>query len=92
MGYILFRLDPTYSKCPSCNAINSLHRSRARKFSEKIIKVVGFLKIYRCKNCGWRGIRSTIVITSKSLKNFGYVLLMAVVAGLIIFQILKRFL
>jgi len=91
MGYILFRLDPTYSKCPSCKASNTLHRSRARNFSEKLLKLAGILKVYRCKNCGWRGIKSTLVITSESLKKLFYVILLAIAAGFIILQILQRF-
>lgn len=91
MGYILFRLDPTYSRCPSCKASNTLHRSRARKFSEKLLKLTGIFKLYRCKSCGWRGIKSTLVITSESLKKLLYVILIAIAAGFIILQILKRF-
>jgi ssDNA-binding Zn-finger/Zn-ribbon topoisomerase 1 len=70
--------DPQYSKCPKCNSQYSLHRSRARNMAEQIVKKTTFYKIYRCRECGWRGYMSTIVLTSESIKAvlvYGFLIL-----------------
>ena len=92
MKQILFLRDPGYAKCPSCKNVNSLHRSRARTTKEKLIKATKLYKIYRCKTCGWRGYLATIIITTKSIKHILMYLTIALVSGLIIREILKRFL
>jgi len=60
--------NPQLSRCPSCTALATLHRSRARNMWEQIVRKTTFYKTYRCKECGWRGFRSTITFTRKSLK------------------------
>jgi len=92
MKRIIFLRDPGYAKCPSCKNINSLHHSRARNLKEKFIKVTKLYKIYRCKSCGWRGYLATVIITTKDLKLFFMYGAIALVSGLIIREILKRFL
>lgn len=92
MSQILFLRDPGYAKCPSCKNVNSLHRSRARDMKEKLIKATKLYKIYRCKSCGWRGYLATIIITTKSIKIFFWYVLIALLSGVIIREILKRFL
>ncbi len=66
---VLFHRNPQFSKCPQCSAVGSLHRSRSRNMREQIIRRLTFFKTYRCKECGWRGFRSTLVLTKKSLKS-----------------------
>ncbi|NCQ17291.1 MAG: hypothetical protein COZ80_08450 [Ignavibacteria bacterium CG_4_8_14_3_um_filter_37_9] len=92
MRQILFLRDPGYTRCPSCKNVSSLHRSRARSFKEKLIKATKLYKIYRCKTCGWRGYFATIVITKKDIKLFFMYGAIALLSGLIIREILKRFL
>jgi predicted RNA-binding Zn-ribbon protein involved in translation (DUF1610 family) len=88
---LIFKKNPLYEKCPSCTNAGSLRKSRPRKLIEKIIKSVTLYGIYRCKKCGWRGYRSRFILTTKSVKNgFGYII-MVLLAGVIIYQILKRF-
>lgn len=41
--------------CPHCGKFGTLHRSRSRNFKERMIKFFLPYKIYRCKECGWRG-------------------------------------
>lgn len=60
--------NPQLSRCPNCSALATLHRSRARNMWEQVVRKTTFLKTYRCKECGWRGFRSTVTITKKSLK------------------------
>lgn len=42
--------------CPHCGKFGTLHRSRSRNFKERMIKLFLPYKIYRCKECGWRGL------------------------------------
>lgn len=41
--------------CPHCGRVGTLHRSRSRNFKERMIKFFLPYKIYRCRECGWRG-------------------------------------
>ena len=78
---VLIRRNPQFGQCPSCKKVGTLHRSRSKTMTEQIMRKVSFFRIYRCKECGWRGFRSTLVITRKSLRNvFMYFLLVCVTA------------
>ncbi len=57
---ILVRKDPTFGSCPKCEANFQLKKSRSRSIWETIVKNTTFYKTYRCKECGWRGMISTI--------------------------------
>lgn len=88
---VLFRRDPSFVRCPSCASINTLHRSRSRNWREAVIKNISLFKIYRCNKCGWRGYLSTLIITLLSVRNLIIYLLLAIGAGLIVTEVLKRF-
>lgn len=81
--------NPIFDKCPQCKEIGSLHRSRTRSFKENAIKKLSFWKIYRCKACGWRGYKSIITITSRSIKVLAFYLFLIFIAAYIIKSILK---
>ena len=81
---IIVSKNPVFDKCPSCGAIGTLHRSRARNVKEQIIKAVTPFKLYRCKKCGWRGYRSTITLTIGSLKAVLLYLFLAAITALIV--------
>jgi len=91
MGKILYSRDPGYAKCPNCHAVNSIHHSRVRNLKEKLINATKLYKMYRCKSCGWRGSMATIIVTKKSIKIFLMYIVIALISGLIIREILKRF-
>ena len=78
------------SNCPSCSNANSLRNSRPRKNLEKLIKSVTWFDLYRCKNCGWRGYKSNLRLTAKTLKTFLIYLLLMLVSAFIVSQILKK--
>jgi hypothetical protein len=42
--------------CPRC-ATGTLHRSKARGPFERLRRVMGDRRLYRCDRCGWRGWR-----------------------------------
>lgn len=91
MKKILFLRDAGFTQCPSCKNVSSLHRSRARSLKEKFIKATKLYNIYRCKICGWRGYLVTIIITTQTIKLFFMYFAIALVSGLIIREILKRY-
>jgi predicted nucleic-acid-binding Zn-ribbon protein len=89
---IIYSINPVFKKCPECGAPGTLHRSRARTFFEQIIKKVSFYNIYRCKNCGWRGYLSTLIITKNSIINLLIYILLILGSAYIIRFVLTRFL
>ena len=66
---VLIHRNPQFGICPSCKAVGSLRRSRSKTMAEQIIRKVTFFKMYRCKECDWRGYKSTLIFTKKSFKN-----------------------
>ncbi|MGE5402462.1 MAG: hypothetical protein ACM3S2_18860 [Ignavibacteriales bacterium] len=82
--------NPAFDKCPSCRKTGVLHRSRTRNILEAIAKKVTPYGLYRCKDCGWRGFRSKIIVTSKSLVNLFYYGLIILAAGYVVWSVLKR--
>jgi predicted RNA-binding Zn-ribbon protein involved in translation (DUF1610 family) len=88
---LFFKKNPLYEKCPSCETLNSLRKSRPRKTLERLIKTLTIFAPYRCKKCGWRGYRARFVLTRQSLKDVLLYILLVIFAGFIVYQILKRF-
>jgi len=87
---ILLRVDPLFTRCPSCKLPNKLKYSHSRNFMEAFVKRTTFFKMCRCENCGWRGYLTTFTMNSKSYKYlFIYVGLIIIVAFLVSL-ILKR--
>lgn len=66
---VFVQRNPQYGKCPQCKSVGTLHRSRTRNMYEQIIRRMTIFKTYRCKECGWRGFRSTVTLTKKSLRQ-----------------------
>lgn len=55
---ILIMANTNFSKiCPVCFSTDKVHHSRSRNIFEKILKSTRVFNIYRCHNCGWRGIK-----------------------------------
>ena len=80
---VLVHRNPQFGKCPSCKSIGTLHRSRTKTMFEQIIRRTTFLKTYRCKECGWRGFRSTLIITRKSARHIFIYLIIIIITALI---------
>lgn len=89
---ILIYRNPQFSKCPSCKGVGALHHSRAKNMWEQIIKKITFFRLYRCKECGWRGFLSTVVLTNESLKAVMIYVGLVLVSGYLIRLILLKFL
>ncbi len=88
---ILFKKNPIYEKCPSCNVAGVLRKSHSRNLTEKLIKRFTPYSVYRCKKCGWRGYRSKMVLTIESLKNALVYVVLVVIVAFVVLQVLKRF-
>lgn len=58
---------------------------------EQIVRRTTFLKNYRCKQCGWRGFRSTIIISKKSWKVVSMYLVLVLLTALIARYIITHF-
>jgi predicted RNA-binding Zn-ribbon protein involved in translation (DUF1610 family) len=63
-----FIINPVFQHCPNCGAGNTLHKSRRRNLKEKLINSLKLYKIYRCRQCGWRGYLSTFNFSALSVK------------------------
>lgn len=88
---LLFYRNPVFDKCPNCDKMGTLHRSRARGSWEQFLKNFTIFKLYRCKNCGWRGKRSTIIYTKRTVKNIFIYLVLAGIAAVVIRLVLTKF-
>jgi len=85
--------DPSFDKCPECGNIATLRRSRPKNFVETIIKSFLIYNYYRCRNCGWRGLRANFSLKKISLKNtiiyIGLMLFVAFLTKFIITRFIK---
>ncbi len=84
---LFFRRNIQLNRCPYCNEIATLRRSRSRNIFEKILKKLKYAP-YVCRNCGWRG----KIFSYKIARNF--LQLVILYAFIIIFAvyIVKKFL
>jgi predicted RNA-binding Zn-ribbon protein involved in translation (DUF1610 family) len=86
-----FRRDATFSKCPSCTQFNTLRRSKTRSAIEGAIKNLTWFKVYRCTNCGWRGYKSTFILTIDGVKLIATYLIIALLTGFAVKYVIQRF-
>jgi len=75
--------------CPNCRSTN-LRRSHARNFRERFLKIFNRMA-YRCRDCGWRGIRSSgggvsSRVPKKASYLFAVVFLVVIIALIIVFN------
>jgi predicted RNA-binding Zn-ribbon protein involved in translation (DUF1610 family) len=82
--------DPSFDPCPSCGKIATLRRSRTRSTKEWFFKGLLFFSYYRCRDCGWRGKRSTVMLKIKSFKLILIYIIVAIVIGELIWFILNK--
>lgn len=85
------RKDGVFDKCPDCKAVGVLRRSRSRNFWEKILKNLRIANLYRCRECGWRGIKSNFSIKKISLKVLFYYLLFILFVAIVVRFIILKF-
>lgn len=83
--------DASLDTCPECKTAGALRRSRARNFRENIIKRSKIFNIYRCRECGWRGVKTSFSFRKISLKVILFDILLILISALIIRYIIIRF-
>lgn len=88
---IFSKRDGSFQKCPDCSSSGTLRSSHSRNIFEAAVKRITFFKIYRCKNCGWRGYKSNLSITAESLKTLAIYIFIALICGIAVRFILKKF-
>ncbi|MHC1737324.1 MAG: hypothetical protein AB9882_04885 [Ignavibacteriaceae bacterium] len=91
MSKILHKIDPSFSRCPACKGIGNLNRSRARTLKEKILKGTKIFRIYRCSDCGWRGIKFSFGVTKNFAKRLFYMAIVIVITAYIVSYFLSRY-
>ena len=77
------------TNCPSCSEENSLRISRSRNSKERIIQLIPFIEIYRCRKCGWRGWKFDLSLNKVILKKIIVYVLLALIAAFVVYNLLK---
>jgi uncharacterized protein with PIN domain len=77
------------SKCSSCKSESTLRNSRARNTKEKIIRSFSWLELYRCKKCGWRGWKATVILEQRLIKKILFYGLLMIIAAIVVYNLLK---
>jgi len=77
------------SKCPSCKSENNLRISRPRSSWEKGLQLLTFFKLYRCKKCGWRGLKLNFSLEAAVKKKIVVYLLLMLITAFVVFNLLK---
>jgi len=90
---IIRRKNPVFEKCPSCFSTGTVYRSHSRNWKEKLVKRVTFLKMYKCRECGWRGYRSTAELSVRSIQAIlfyaGIIIIIVLIVRLILSKIVS---
>jgi predicted RNA-binding Zn-ribbon protein involved in translation (DUF1610 family) len=84
---LFIRRNILLNRCPGCNSIATLRRSRSRNLFERVLKLIK-LKPYVCRECGWRG----KIFPFKPAKNILTLLLFYALVVVVSVYIVKRFL
>ncbi len=74
--------------CPSCKTIGKLHKSHSRGIIERIINHTYIWGLFRCHNCGWRGVllrKNTLKISFSGLLKT--ILTLAIVYYIVVYFI-----
>lgn len=88
---VLIHQNPQFGKCPQCKSVGVLHRSRTQNMTEQIISRITFFKTYRCKECSWRGFRSTLIFTKKSMRQILFYSIIIIITAFIAQYVILNF-
>jgi len=91
MSELSFKKDASFDKCPKCNAVGKLRRSRAKSPIEQGIKKLGVFNYYRCRECDWRGKRLSFGVGNISYKTIFLYLFLMLATALIVKFIVQKF-
>jgi len=86
---IFYKTFPETSRCPACGKIGTVRRSRSRSTLESLIKTSNFLGIYKCKECGWRGMKNKYFLNRYSFITLAFYGGLIISVAYIISKVLK---
>jgi hypothetical protein len=87
---IFYKAYPETSRCPSCGVIGKIRRSRSRNIFESIIKFTKIFGLFKCRDCGWRGILSKYTFNRYSFITATFYLILIISVAYIITKVLKK--
>ncbi|MCF6268407.1 MAG: hypothetical protein L3J41_01710 [Melioribacteraceae bacterium] len=91
MDELSFKKDASFDKCPNCNSVGKLRRSRAKSPIEQGIKKLGIFNYYRCRECDWRGRLLNFGFGGISIKTILLYLFLMFVTAVIVKFIVQKF-
>ncbi|HWA07061.1 MAG TPA: hypothetical protein VG961_10985 [Ignavibacteria bacterium] len=87
---IFFKTFPETSKCPSCGKIGTIRRSRTKNFFETSVKLSRVANLYKCRECGWRGMLKKYTVNKYSFITLVFYIVLVVSVAYVIRQVLMN--
>ncbi len=76
--------------CPVCFSADKVYRSRARNSFERFINSTKILSMYRCHECGWRGIKFRKLHLNIKLSSIIKYILILFISYFVVILVLKQ--
>ena len=89
-NFSVLRRDATFDRCPKCNSIGKLRRSRAKSTLEHAVKKLGIFNYSRCRECGWRGSKFSLKFSRTSFKSILIFLLLMFATAVTVMFVIKK--
>jgi predicted RNA-binding Zn-ribbon protein involved in translation (DUF1610 family) len=86
---IFFKAFPETARCPSCGKVGTVRRSRAKHIFESAIKATRVANIYKCRECGWRGVLKKYTVNKYTFITIVFYSILIISVAYIITNILK---
>jgi len=87
---IFFKTFPETTKCPSCGRVGTIRRSRARNLFETTVKATRLASLYKCRDCGWRGVLKKYTFNRYSVITLAFYIILILAVAYIITTVLKK--